>query len=99
MLSVRCFGRLVPGSVCEYQSLVLVEGHAAPRQCCTLTHHTPTTNPQHTPSEALAGMKTTEEILVRSEELKASALVFKKNATQLKKLMWWQKTRVRPYVL
>ena len=29
-------------------------------------------------TEALAGMKTTEEILVRSEELKASALVFKK---------------------
>lgn len=29
-------------------------------------------------TEALAGMKTTEEILERSEELKASALVFKR---------------------
>ncbi len=38
-------------------------------------------------------MKTTEEILLRSEELKASALVFKKNATALQKMMWWQKTR------
>lgn len=44
-------------------------------------------------TEALAGMKTTEQILERSEELKASALVFKKNATALKKMMWWQKTR------
>ncbi len=44
-------------------------------------------------SKALEGLQTTEDILVRSEELKAGALVFKKNATTLNKIMWWQKTR------
>ena len=40
-------------------------------------------------TKALEGLQTTEEIMVRSEELKASALVFKKQAVTLKKMMWW----------
>jgi hypothetical protein len=38
-------------------------------------------------SKALEGLQATEDILVRSEELKSSALVFKKNATTLKKII------------
>ena len=44
-------------------------------------------------TKALENLNTTEDILVRSEELNASALVFKKRATKLKQLVWWQKTK------
>jgi hypothetical protein len=40
-------------------------------------------------SKALEGLQTTEEIMVRSEELRAGAMVFKKQTVTLKKMMWW----------
>ena len=43
---------------------------------------------------ALEGMHTTENILAKSDELVASAAVFKKNATQVNNALWWQKFRV-----
>lgn len=44
-------------------------------------------------TKALEGLQTTEEIMVRSEELRAGAMVFKKQTVTLKKMVWWQKAK------
>lgn len=49
-------------------------------------------------TKALEGLQTTEEIMVRSEELRAGAMVFKKQTVTLKKMVWWYVLYFSPFL-